>query len=94
MFTWKILDVDATDGLITQAKYEVKTEKVETEGYWHFDAPKSLDGATEESVIEWVRQATMKNGVNAVESRIMEQVEAKLEALHLPWKAKTFKVTV
>ena len=51
-------------------------------------------GATEESVIEWVRQATMKNGINAVELRLKEQVEAQMEALHLPWKAKTFKVTV
>ena len=53
-----------------------------------------MDGATEEAVIEWVRQATMKNGINAVESRLIEQYEAQISAIHPPWKAKTFKVTV
>lgn len=52
-FVWKILDVVAIDGLITQAKYEViaqkensklidndmHTLKVSTEGYWYFNEP-------------------------------------------------------
>lgn len=52
-FNWKILDVIAINGLITQAKYEVIAKKenskliddnvhtleVPTEGYWHFNEP-------------------------------------------------------
>jgi len=38
--TWKIHEIDATDGLITEVKYSVKAKEldtvVETEGYWRF----------------------------------------------------------
>jgi hypothetical protein len=91
---WQILELNGADNTVSNVRYKVDHDGIETEGYWHFETPKSLDGATEESVIEWIRQATMKNGVNAVESRLMEQVESQLNAIHLPWKAKTFKVTV
>lgn len=91
---WQILELNGSNDTIANVRYKVDHEGIETEGYWHFDVPKSLSGATEESVIEWVRQATMKDGVNAVELRLKEQVEAQIEALHPPWKAKTFKVTV
>jgi len=91
---WQILELNGSDNTVANVRYKVDHEGIETEGYWHFEAPKSLVGATEESVIEWVRQATMKNGINDVESRLIEQYEAQVSAIHLPWKAKTFKVTV
>lgn len=92
---WKILEINGVGNKVSNVRYQASFEGVETEGYWHFDEPKSLDGATEEIVIEWVRQATMKDGKNTVESRLEEQVDAlKIQSIHLPWKAKTFTVTV
>ena len=41
MFTWKILEVSAKDGVITHARYHVtassEDKSVETEGNWYFD---------------------------------------------------------
>jgi hypothetical protein len=91
---WQILELNGANGTVANVRYKVDHEGIETEGYWHFETPKPLAGATEEMAIEWVRQATMKNGENAVELRLKEQVESLLESIHPPWKAKTFKVTV
>ena len=91
---WQILELNGSNNTVVNVRYKVDYQGIETEGYWHFEEPKSSLGATEESVIEWVRQATMKNGINAVESRLIEQYEAQVSAIHPPWKAKTFKVTV
>ena len=91
---WQILELNGSNNTVVNVLYKVDYQGIETEGYWHFEEPKSSLGATEESVIEWVRQATMKNGINAVESRLIEQYEAQVSAIHPPWKAKTFKVTV
>ena len=94
MFTWKILDVDATDGLITQAKYEVKTEKVETEGYWVFGDPVlrvPFEEVTEEMVIEWVREDSMRDGKNIIESRLEEQINALgKQKVVAPWLPQVF----
>lgn len=90
---WKILEINGKDALASNVRYKVTHEDVETEGYWHFDEPRSLEGATEEVVIEWVRQATKVDGENMIEKRVLEQVE-RLESIHLPWKAKTFTVTI
>ena len=91
---WQILELNGSNNTVANIRYKVDHEGIETEGYWHFEAPKSLDGATEESVVEWVRQETMKNGVNIVESRLIEQYESQVSSIHPPWKPKTFKVTV
>jgi hypothetical protein len=41
MFTWKILEISAKDGVITHARYHVTAtqndKSVETEGNWYFD---------------------------------------------------------
>ncbi len=92
---WKILELHGDNDTVSSVRYIASHEGVESEGYWHFDEPKSLSEATEETVIEWVRQATMKDGKNTVELRLKEQVDAlKIQSIHLPWKAKTFTVTV
>ena len=94
MFTWKILDVDATDGLITQAKYHVRTETVETEGYWKFGDPVlrvPFEQVTEEKVIEWVRQDSMQEGKNIIECRLEEQVIAlNKQKVIPPWLPQVF----
>lgn len=92
---WQILELNGKEGTASNVRYKVSHEGVESEGYWHFDEPKSLDGADEWAVIQWVREATMKDGENTVESRIKEQVEAlKIKKIDLPWRPKTFTVTV
>ena len=92
---WQILEMNGVNGTVSNVRYKATSDGVESEGYWYFKEPKSLSGVTEEAVIEWVRQATMKDGKNTVESRIKEQVDAlKIKSLDLPWKPKTFTVTV
>ena len=64
------------------------------EGYWYFEQSDGIPiGAlTEENVIEWVRQATMKDGQNMVETRLAEQLAAITEQVNLPWKPAKFKL--
>ena len=59
--TWKILDIEATDGLITTAKYLVTAKndvtQVDTEGWWHFKDPKLVipfNDVKESDVIGWI----------------------------------------
>lgn len=58
---WKILDIEAKDGLITQAKYLVTSTndvaEVSTEGWWHFKDPVLVipfAEVKEENVIAWI----------------------------------------
>jgi hypothetical protein len=94
--TWKILAIKATDGLITEAKYEaVATEKdmeVATEGYWHFKSPKlavPFDQVTEEMMVEWINAESEQ----AVEKRLKEQLKslALQQTTPLPWMPQVFK---
>ena len=47
---------------------------------------------TENQVIEWVRQATMKDGENMVEQRLIDQFAAISEPVQLPWVPAKFKL--
>jgi hypothetical protein len=99
---WKIHDIEATEGLITEVKYSVLARDidltVETEGYWKFGDPvlrKPLLEVKEEDVIAWVRADSMREGVNIIESRLEEQL-ANLEKdkVKLPWVAQVFTVNL
>jgi hypothetical protein len=99
---WKIHEIDATDGLITEVKYSVLAREldttVETEGYWKFGDPvlrKPLLEVKEEDVIAWVRADSMREGVNIIESRLEEQL-ANLEKdkVKLPWVPQVFTVNL
>jgi hypothetical protein len=99
---WKIHDIEATNGLITDVKYSVLAKEidttVETEGYWKFGDPvlrKPLLEVKEEDVIAWVRADSMREGVNIIESRLEEQL-ANLEKdkVKLPWVAQVFTVNL
>jgi hypothetical protein len=96
--TWKIHEVEATDGLITNVKYSVIAREidtvVETEGYWKFGDPvlrKPFEQVTEEDVIAWVRSDSMQNSVNIIESRLEEQVVAlEKQKVIPPWLPQVF----
>lgn len=89
------MGIKATDGLITQAKYQaVATEKdlfVDTEGYWFFKEPKLVipfEEVTEAMMIDWINQETNK----AVEKRLAEQLKslAVQQTVPLPWMPQVF----
>ena len=96
--TWKIHDIDATDGLITQVKYSVVATKldtsVETEGYWKFGDPilrKPFEEVTEEDVIAWVKVDSIRESKNIIESRLEEQVIAlEKQKVIPPWLPQVF----
>ena len=90
--------MNAIQGVVKSVKYLAELsdndQKVQSEGYWYFDqnGGNPLESLTEEVVIEWVRQATMKDGKNMVEGRLLEQLNAITEPVSLPWKPAKFKL--
>lgn len=100
MFNWKITDVQASDGVITQAKYHVTLSKdgetIETEGHWRFGDPVAkvaFDQVTEEMVIDWVKEEATQYGKNIIESRLTEQLEALQTPKVLPpWVPQVFSL--
>jgi hypothetical protein len=95
---WTITEINAVDSVIKSVKYYVEMAEngnsVDSEGYWYFDDKQLSDNLTEEEVIEWVRQATMKDGKNMVEARLAEQLSNLAKSVNLPWKPATFKLPV
>jgi hypothetical protein len=96
-FAWRILDIEATNGLITQAKYlvTVKNDKTEvsTEGWWHFKEPVLIIpfvDVTEENVISWIDAEAseptsylLPDGTTRIDSthKITGRLEEQLQAL-------------
>jgi len=101
-YKWKIHEIDATEGLITEVKYSVLARDidltVETEGYWRFGDPvlrKPLLEVKEEDVIAWVKADSMREGVNIIESRLAEQLaNLAKDKVKLPWVAQVFTVNL
>jgi len=95
---WTITEMNAIDGVVKSVKYHAEMlegdKSVASEGYWYFDESSGnpLESLTEEAVIEWVRQATMKDGQNMVEQRLIEQMNAIAKPVQLPWKPAVFKL--
>ena len=91
---WQILEIHVDGELITHVRYKVDFEGVESEGYCYFEEPKlktPLADVTEEQIASWVRDATMNNGVNAIELRIKEQLAAsKTRSVPAPWMPQVF----
>ena len=98
MFKWKITDVHAKDGLITEAKYHVTLtdddKSVETEGHWSFGDPVltvPFEDVTENTVIGWIQKEAIQYGENIIESRLTEQLEAlKTPKVLPPWVPQVF----
>ena len=101
-YKWKIHEIDATEGLITEVKYSVLARDidltVETEGYWRFGDPvlrKPLLEVKEEDVIAWVKADSMREGVNIIESRLAEQLANLVkDKVKLPWVPQVFTVNL
>jgi hypothetical protein len=100
-FYWKITELKGDDKAIIQAKYHVSLVeddlKIETEGYWDFDAEKATiptSQVTEQMVAKWIDEGTTQDGVSSIKSRLLEQLEAvkKQQEIALPWKPPTFKL--
>jgi len=95
---WSITEMNAIEGVIKSVKYlselSNNEQKVQSEGYWYFEQDDGIpiSALTEENVIEWVRQATMKDGQNMVEQRLIEQMNAMAKPVQLPWKPAVFKL--
>lgn len=100
MFNWKITEIKAVDGVITQAKYHVTLDEageiIETEGHWMFGDPVAkidFDKVTEEIVIDWVKQEATQYGKNIIESGLTEQLEAlKAPKVLPPWVPQVFSL--
>ena len=101
-YKWKIHEIDATEGLITEVKYSVLARDidltVETEGYWKFGNPvmgKPLLEVKEEDVIAWVKADSIREGVNIIESRLEEQLaNLAKDKVKLPWVPQVFTVNL
>ena len=95
-YVWKITELKTVGDELT-AKYHVSLIgdiTIETEGYWTFREPRSLDGATEEQVANWIDVETSKDGVSSIKSRLLEQFNAVKDSqeIALPWRPATFKL--
>ena len=98
MFTWKILEVSAKDGLIIHARYHVTAtendKSVETEGNWYFDCPTEkvpFADVTEEMVTNWIESEAVKDGKCHITARLQEQLEALENKVVPPWQPQVFK---
>jgi len=99
MFTWKILEISAKDGVITHARYHVtassEDKSVETEGNWYFDCPTAkipFEQVTEEMVSNWIQTEAVKNGKCHITARLEEQLETLENKVIPPWQPQIFKV--
>ena len=92
---WKILGIKADGDLITQAKYFVSHQGVETEGYWTFREPQltvPFADVTEEMIVAWIQDETTEGKVNMIEQRLADQAAALKKATEtpLPWMPQVF----
>jgi len=93
-YVWKITDIYAANGLITQAKYLCTAYEddlsVETEGTWIFDEPKmnvEFDQVTEEMIAEWIDTASK----GLIKENLQKQLtQSKPVTAHPPWLPKVF----
>ena len=97
MFTWKILEVSAKDGVITHARYHVtatsEDKSVETEGNWYFDCPTAkvpFEQITEEMVANWIENEAVRDGQCHITARLQEQFEALENTVIPPWQPQVF----
>ena len=100
MFEWKILDIDAKDGVIKSAKYFCAIEedglRVETEGNWKFRDPEgefaAYESVTEQMVVDWINQEAIRDGKNLITSRLEEQLAALQDQTPVvaPWLPQVY----
>ena len=89
IYDWKILEVKADNGLITEAKYCVSSGLVSAECYWTFKNPvliKPFAEVTQQDIISWVDHES----AHAITDRLDEQA-VTVEKVDLPWMKNAFK---
>ena len=100
MFTWKILEVSAKDGVITHARYHVTAtqddKSVETEGNWYFECPTAkvpFLEVTEEMIVGWIEADAVKDGDNHIKKGVENQIKAlkSHKPVPAPWMPQVFK---
>lgn len=98
-YTWKILDVFATDELITGARYYVKAYiddlSVETEGYWTFSdqiVKVPFSDVTEQMIAQWIENESIQDGVSVIKSNLDKQLAylGSQKPTIPPWKPQVF----
>lgn len=101
MFTWKILEVSAKEGVITHARYHVtatsEDKSVETEGNWYFDCPTAkvpFDQVTEEMVANWIEKEAVKDGKCHIIDNLQNQLKTLENKTVAPWLPQIFKVGI
>lgn len=100
---WKILNIQAKDDLIVQARYLVSAtdgkNTVETEGNWFFQEPKltvPYADVTESMVCDWIKSEAVRDGKSLIEGRLNEQLQAlkQQQETVAPWLPQVFTPTL
>lgn len=94
---WKVTDLHVENGKVVSAKYHVLhrdgDQSVESEGYWHFKefGDIAFESLTEEIVVDWIKKASMQDGVSTIESALEKQI-TPVQKVAPPWLPPTFTV--
>jgi len=100
IYLWKILEVFATDEVITGVKYHLTGSEdnisIETEGYFNFNEPSIKTPfleITEDIIIGWIEQDAVIDGENHIKKGIENQVKAlkSHKPTPAPWLPQVFK---
>jgi membrane-bound lytic murein transglycosylase B len=89
----KILEIQATDGVITAARYLCSVGDVQSEGWWWFKEPgnKLFADISESDVIGWV----LSEAGSGIESNLNAQAQAlKTPKTVAPWLPQTFTPSI
>jgi hypothetical protein len=101
MFTWKILELFATNEQLIAVKYLLSgtngTNIVESEGQHTFSngiANKPLNEIVESDIVQWLEKDTTVDGVNAIKLAVNNQLNAinNIKKVDFPWLAGTFTI--
>jgi hypothetical protein len=103
-YEWKVLDIDAKNGIILSAKYFCKATEnelsVETEGNCFFrqasDHSIPFEEVTEQTVLNWINTESFRDGKNLITSRLDEQIDQlkNQKTVVPPWLPQIFKVQI
>jgi hypothetical protein len=93
-YTWKITDMFAVDGLITQVRYHCTAIEngvsIETEGTWQFFDPKlnvAFDQVTEQMVADWIDAETK----GSIKENLQKQMQTlSVKPVIAPWLPQIF----
>jgi hypothetical protein len=101
MFTWKILELFASDNKLVSVRYllsgtDVKNT-VQSEGQHTFSngvVNKSLNQIVESDIVQWLEKDTTQDDVNAIKLAVENQLNSlkTAEKVDFPWLSGTFTI--